>query len=182
MKQFALALLLLALFTGSAGAQDCLEWKEGRKIAWSDFTGRPDNTSEHWAYTRYYINYKYSYNNTGAITITVTSCFRKDQSWKKAEKELTAALLLHEQQHFDIGELYARKIRKAFASYTATHKHNANTTSELNALFEKLMTEAAGYQDQYDSETDHSKNRENQARWNSRVATELAALADYKAH
>ncbi len=180
MKRLLLfAFLLISSFTGIAQG-DKLPWQENTKLTWNHFTGNADLSSEFFARTEYSFQYSSGTDANKLLTIHVKCSFDKSKSWKKPEKKLTPELLAHEQGHFDLAELFARKMRKAFAEYAATHKDGPTTSADLAAIFKRYMNECYALQNTYDKETDHSKNTAKQEEWNKKIPTLLAQLSQYK--
>src|ERR1039458_7492968 len=152
-KHFALFILIvfsLVIATKSI-AQNAIQWGPGVKVSWDDFQGAPDASSSFSAYTAYELPYKYGWDGTGKIKIEVWSQFMRGRSWKKP-KDNQAALLMHEQKHFDIAEIYARVMRKEYAAYTLLHKHTDNTAAEIKAISDKILQYNYAMQDKYDNE------------------------------
>ena len=182
MKRLSLILICLATAGICLAQGNRIPWREGTKLNWTDFTGPPDHSSEHDATTRYSFDYNYKWDGNGAITVKISLYFDKNISWKKAGEGLTPELLKHEQIHFDIAELYARKMRKTFAEYTAAHKSGPNTKNEIAKLFSEMSAETQKFQDVYDSETNHSEITEKQMEWNKKVSLMLSELSQYKSN
>jgi predicted secreted Zn-dependent protease len=83
---------------------------------------------------------------------------------------------MHEQGHFDIAELFARKLRKAFVGY----KFNAQTVGkDIDHLFILNRQERTQMDMLYDKETDFSRNRKQQLLWNKKIKAELGTLQKY---
>jgi predicted secreted Zn-dependent protease len=78
--------------------------------------------------------------------------------------------LSHEQLHFDISELYARRMREMLGRQT----FGPNVRAEVRRIFKQLNQELSEFQDRYDRETDFSRDREAQAHWNAAIARRLA--------
>ena len=174
--------ILILIFTIGLPACQLLAqipWQQGRQLTWGDFQGSPDPKSDFWAFTRYNINYKYNWDGSGTITFNFNCTFNENESWKRPEKKLTEKLLRHEQLHFDVAELYTRKMRQAFAGYVAFHKHTGSSDGDLKAIFAKLLAESQKYNDDYDRETDHSKIVAKQAEWDARITDELNRFSAY---
>lgn len=151
----------------------------------------------HWGLFRGKVNQKHIAEmgeNTGAVTVSslsyktleikggtavlkITAQFHPNESWTRyPELYHPDEALLHEKKHFEICEIYARKIRRA-VSETRFTKRNFN--NELTSLFKRLAREHRSHQTQYDHETAHSIDREEQRRWNEMIDRELASLEDY---
>ncbi|MGB5507543.1 DUF922 domain-containing protein, partial [Robiginitalea sp.] len=91
-----------------------------------------------------------------------------EKSWYHPELS-NAGVLMHEQLHFDITELYARKMRKILSERT----FSGNVRGDVRQIFSKINRELKAFQDRYDLETDFSRNREAQQQWNKRIAEKL---------
>jgi hypothetical protein len=81
-------------------------------------------------------------------------------------------MLAHEQLHFDITELFARRLRRQLAAASIS----CDDRDEVDYLCERAVEEWRIYQEQYDEETQHSLNRDAQVFWNRQIANELKAL------
>lgn len=178
LKKTELFLAILLTLPAAIIYADKYPWQPGLQLTWSDFQGSPNNSVSYTAYTSYYISYRYIWDDNGTIRCTVTCSFDQQLSWKKGNS-LSDALLRHEQLHFNVAELFARKMRKAFNDYTAFHKHSANTDGELKNIYYPLLTACQQYNDLYDKETDHSRNKPKQDEWDSKIMNELHALDAY---
>src|ERR1700751_1707415 len=87
-------------------------WQEGHLLTWSDFKGRPENPNS-VASTSYDI-IKRIIDYGDSATIIIRAVFFPYKSWKRKGRN-DEDILIHEQRHFDIAELYARKLRKSFS-------------------------------------------------------------------
>lgn len=180
MNKFITALLLIVIlmYGGTAFAQ-LIPWKAGYFLTWDDFQGPPAQ-SEFSAETRWDYRYNYKWSGDGKITVDVVCSFDKQKSWKKPERNLTPKLLLHEQLHFYAAEIFARKMRQSFAAYIASHKHDANTVSDLNGIFNTVKSECDSYQSQYDTATNHGRDDNAQEEWKKKIVADLNALAAFE--
>jgi predicted secreted Zn-dependent protease len=84
-------------------------------------------------------------------------------------------LLAHEQLHFDITELYARKLRKALQTYEPDEKMK----KELDAIYSKVEKQRRQMQTQFDKETNHSINKEAEFKWRVFIKQELDKLSEF---
>ena len=109
------------------------------------------------------------------LEIKVQPSFNPKGSWVK-EEDKVEGLLKHEQVHFDIAEVNARKLRMEFQNKKITQ---ANAQTVLNNLVEKYNEVNARTQEKYDAETRHSLNTKNQEEWNGQIEKNLKELADY---
>lgn len=151
--------------------QNLLTWKPTRRLQWNDFKGRPDVGSENAALTSTHIKFQYTIGENN-FSFQVSCQFNKSQSWTRVKTE---SVLAHEQAHFDLAELYARKLRQAVSNY----KFKAGSTEQdLDSLYDALMKEHHAVQQHYDSETDHSRNREQQQQWLRKINESLMVPAE----
>jgi hypothetical protein len=150
-----------------------IPWNASRKLTWPDFKSRPDNNSVNAALTSSKIIFNYGYGSDKGFTFTISCVFDKNSSWGKIK---TDYILSHEQGHFDIAEIYARKLNKALKAYA----FNAKTVAkEVPALYQKIMKEEGEFQNQYDSETNFSRDKEQQAIWLAKIQHQLDELNEY---
>ncbi len=96
--------------------------------------------------------------------------FNKNLSWTI---DTTKYLLQHKQLHFNIAELYTRKINKEFEELKNRFE---NEKSKYHSIYNALYIEMLKMQDQYDLETNHSQNRIKQEEWNKKIELMLNEL------
>lgn len=173
-------LLFFFLFSGISFAQEKekIEWLANGPLTWNDFKAAPKNSVPYEANTNSGITFSWSYSTESGkpvLEYEVFSFFYPQSSWVK-EVEETQYLLRHEQLHFDITELHARKLRKAIDQY----KMGSNIKKELNQLYEKIERERVKMQNRFDAETNHSRNKEAEAKWRKFVLEELQRFNRYK--
>jgi len=107
------ALLSLPCLFGTNSNQEIL-WAKEIKLSWDDFIGEiPSEDGAFQAVTYSTIEVK-SISGESPPVYTVMAKFIRNKSW--AYSNLDEELLQHEQLHFDMTELYARKIRKSLDS------------------------------------------------------------------
>lgn len=89
----------------------------------------------------------------------------------------TESLLKHEQGHFDICEISARKVRKELLKQ---YQEIGYVTYEVYyEIIENEMDMLASYQDQYDFETYHGAETNKQKEWDKKIEKELLELEPY---
>lgn len=171
MKKGIYILLLIAVHFSFVADEPSIVWKNSHRLSWNDFRGTPGNADEVAAITASGIAYDLSATMAGAevqVKCNVTAYFYPERSWYK--KELADSVVLaHEQLHFDITELHARKLRSAVKKTVFTR----NVKQEMKALYEVVNRELDAYQRQYDTATDYSRNIEQQSEWGKKVARDL---------
>ncbi|WP_339612027.1 DUF922 domain-containing protein [uncultured Planktosalinus sp.] len=155
-----------------------IPWNEQQLLSWEDFQGTPDTNSSFAALTHSGIVFNYGVtieNNNILLTTEVEAFFYPEMSWAKPDK-INNHILKHEQAHFNITELYARKLRKAFAQYKVTK----NYQKDLPAIFTKLNQERRQMQAKFDKETNHSIDVEKEQLWQQYIQEELKKLQNWK--
>lgn len=165
-------LVLLLLAVAPAEMDDFLLWATGRKLTPTDFKGRPDLSSGMKAVTHSGIVYTWECDRD-EFKFEVLARFDREKSWFAAAGD--ARLLKHEQLHFDITEVYARRMRKLFTEWPDP----CSQTRKIDDAADAVYDEWSRTQELYDEETRHSLNREKQAEWEARISRELEELAQY---
>lgn len=169
-KHFLACLLTGMLFcnAGSLPAQTVIinGEKINRPLRWADFTGNPDNNTDLFAYTYWYVTYKWGPFSFKADTVKwkveVTLELEK-RSWQKPEK-VSDSLLAHEQGHFNIGLLFARTFLQR-VNNTVFFRHNYE--ARIAEIFKEELEKFRQLEIKYDQETDHFTNREQQQKWDA---------------
>lgn len=156
-------------------------WQEGQKLVWDNFKSQVNrkNNSDVAAYT--HCGWEYSVvkstNPKTPVKIQVVAIFNEDRSWKDPKK-MNDYILLHEQKHFDIAELFTRKLRKEIEEKIKT---SGDYDKKFKAVYQKLSTDYKNFQMSYDKNTEHGMNKEKQAEYNAVISEELDQLKSYKA-
>ena len=76
--------------------------------------------------------------------------------------------------HFDITELFARKMREKLTRPSFSD----NVKAEIREIYKTTLKELSDLQDVYDWETDFSRNKGAQQRWNARITEALERLPE----
>ncbi len=154
-----------------------ISWSENRKLKWGDFKGIKDsiNFAENGAATSYSISLlPRNIKVDECEKINAIALFFKETSWTISE---SLGLLKHEQTHFDIAEIYVRKIRKCFSEMKEDEESDIYSYIEIA---KDLGSQCTVYQQLYDSETAHGTIGLKQLEWEKKTAKELKALDAYK--
>ncbi len=177
MKRFFYLTLLLVLISSFAkdGNKDVLVWNEKRLLTWDDFKGKPEKRFS--AASTHYDIFKTTEQNGPSAEVTIEAVFFCNKSWKR-ESWINDQVLAHEQKHFDIVELYARKLRKLLSDKNYSSYSNLKSVSD--SLYKVIDKEMDVYQDKYDDETDASMNGDKQREWNKKIMEEIQVLSEYK--
>lgn len=159
-----------------------IHWSPQRKLTWDDFKGTLSATS---------------YFNFGAVSscdlkmeTNRLSVFKKPKfyteavfncyiSWVRPRARGDSTTLAHEQCHFDIAELYRRKLQQQLQQPGISVLELEEAVKRMSRDIGKQM---AKRNDVYDEETDHGLNRQRQQEWQLLIAAELDALKMYEQH
>jgi len=117
-------------------------------------------------------NFQYIGNE---LYFDVQSVFSIKQSWFLKESQGDTALLRHEQMHFNITELYARKIRKLLAEY----KNPFGKEKEIRTKIDFLKQAERDENNLYDIESVHYTNKVMQKKWEEKIIKELEETKKY---
>lgn len=168
-------LLVTSSLFAQSSEEELLDWSATRKLTWADYKSSPEPDSDAAASTTTYLGISYDISNR-SFSYKIESRFSKTRSWGLHK---TAYILSHEQGHFDIAEIFARKLNKKMSEY----KFDRRTYEKhLNKIYDDVTKEKTAFQNKYDRETNHSINKEEQAKWLKLIETMLEesdAYADY---
>lgn len=168
-------MLFLVLFCARIEAQNeedrVLPWTQERRLTWADYQGRGLKTE--WASATTASGITYSLNSTisnseSRLEIIVSALFYPDKSWYKPDL-CDDVVLSHEQIHFDITELFARKFRERLKNV----KNDTNIKKKVRKIFVDINKELNTFQNKYDRETNYSRNIPEQLLWNEKIAQAL---------
>lgn len=178
MRHLFFSLVVFLSFGEDALAQrgkckTCIEWNENRKLTWADFRGKPNRSSHNEAMTDSGMAISLDCNDD-RTDVKIETFFNPKKSWTKDHE--STYLLAHEQLHFDITELFVRKLRKELKILGDDCR---KLNQHIETYYEKNYRAFVKYQAAYDSETNHSINSEAQLRWQKKVSKELYELRSY---
>jgi hypothetical protein len=115
----------------------------------------------------------------GHHALAVRAAFDPARAWvQDSTRDRERRMLAHEQVHFDICELVARKLRFRIAQVDQAGGDVFDR--QLNPEVKCLLSELNALNDLYDQETAHSRLVDQQRKWATQVQRELAALAAYQ--
>ena len=166
-------LLSIWLFPISAGQPNELYWSSNEPITWDDFEGQKKYRSSFVAQTVSLIEQSFACKGDH-FEFDIKAKFNKNKSWTITDK---ADVLKHERKHFDITEVYARKMRKA---YTELKYPCSYTMEQLGSIYDRYFDELKIVQEQYDIETNHGIYQMKQEEWDQLIARQLEELEDWK--
>jgi hypothetical protein len=171
---------LLCLCSYQARGQssaDTLDWQTAGKLAWADFQGPPEDDILVGARTFTTLKYTLIDDDT-ACRVIVHCWFLKKMSWR-SDKDTSRYKLQHEQGHFDITEIYARKLRKAYREYEYS---KMSLAGDIATIFSRICAEKTECNNAYDKETINSLYGKKQAEWDQNIASMLNELKSYSSN
>jgi hypothetical protein len=176
--------LLLAVLTGQGPATSQpakpaaaapIPWSATRRLTVADFLGRPNTPLAASTSSDIKANIgctDFVFNGSAQAT------FDPNTSWFRDPKHATEALLRHEQLHFDITEIYARKLRQKMVAFKQT-ADCGKLQPAFNNLTKSVYTEWGREEARYDQQSNHGLNAAQQAAWEQQVQQRLEQLKEY---
>jgi len=156
-------------------SSETIPWMQDRLLRWDDFKSNPKRNSDAVASTSTSLGLSYKVTDD-VLTFEIVCTFSKTKSWGLLK---TDYILAHEQGHFDITEVYARKLHAGLTAYTFNPK---TYQKDINRIYEKAVAEKEHLQKLYDSQSDHSRNKNVQANWAQIIQTLLTETEPYASY
>lgn len=151
---------------------DLLAWRRTARLSWNDFKGTPPPQAANAALTNSSISLNFS--SGSSFSYTIGCHFDQQKSWVRIQN---SQVLAHEQGHFDLSEIYARLLKKAMMQY---RYDPATVSRDVQNIYQRMMQELQNRQNEYDQQTDHSRNEANQRKWLLTIEQELEELEKYR--
>ena len=173
-------LLIVFLFFLNVSSNDevTISWSDSKKLTWADFKGQIDQNTDAVAVTASGITFSFSVSQSNGVFVDFNAeadaHFYPEKSWYLKDKG-DDHILAHEQLHFDITELHVRQLRFNISRL----KVSQNIKKELRDLHEQANKNLAIMQNAYDTQSENSINKEQQAIWSRFIKTELYKYRDY---
>lgn len=142
--------------------EDIIPWRPERLLEWDDFLCTPQKQGDAVASTSTSLGIAYQLKKN-KLSYNITCHFSKHKSWGSLKTEY---ILAHEQAHFDITELHARKLYEALYNY---EYNPATFKNDIAAIYERIVKEKEDMQEAYDGETDHSRRKRLQYDWLEKI-------------
>ena len=165
----------------SGSGPEHIAWSAARRLTWADFQGPAPGDTIEAARTVYLLSAE-SRCRGQEFQFSVAALFIPLQSWVKpnvlTDADARVRVLSHEQTHFDLTELYARRMRRYFAElYNPCGLNDDGVRTSVD----RFVREEADAQARYDKETRYGLDTVRQHRWNGEVTDMLAALDKFAA-
>ena len=176
-KKILFIFIILLCFDFKIDQQIYIKWSKEKKISWMDFQGSAQINTSVAAVSAIGITYNVVSHSIDKYKFEISAVFEKGKSWAWTEK-ISDTILYHEQGHFDLGEIYARKMRQGLISnqFQFTRK---NIIQEIHKVLDLYADSLSIIQNKYDLETGYSRKFEIQDEWNLYIRKELKCLEKY---
>jgi hypothetical protein len=148
------------------------QWAEHQKLSWEDFQG-PVRASDEESAAATHCGMGFRINGmtqSGKPDVTVYNTFYTKKSWVRHDAKITS-ILEHEQGHFDLCEIFTRKLRLRVSDVSL---NTPDMKESLLAIFSDVNNEYEICQQAYEDETTHGTNIHEQKRWMEKISKELS--------
>lgn len=166
-----------------------LFWSEARPVSWQDFWGEAppasllgNEAARIWLELKYSAAWEISFDAAhrqwiAQLSHISTQAFMdRQRSWAVPERR-TPDLLRHEQGHFDLLEIFRRRLDREFLSLLerkvgAPSREGAEQRliAVLEEIYKRVWQAHEACQTQYDQETRNGQDRLKQEQWNNLIA------------
>ncbi|GAC1480557.1 MAG: hypothetical protein NVS1B13_01470 [Flavisolibacter sp.] len=152
--------------------EEFIPWGNERRLSWEDYLCEPMLNSDAVASTSTSLGIAYQVKDS-RLTYHITCDFSKTKSWGLLK---TDYILMHEQGHFDITEIFARKLYEALQHYQYNKR---SFKKDVNEIYQSIVKEKEAFQQMYDEQSDHSRKRKWQYQWLDKIQQLLQDTAPY---
>lgn len=153
--------------------KDTIVWQADSLLKKEDFKARYKGSNGPLGFTDAAI-FIYPGENSGQLIFYVEALFFKSKSYIVKYSEY---VLKHEQIHFDIAELYARKLRQKIAD--TDFKKVKDVHGEITRFFRQTFADFKKEEEKYDKDTQHGLNPAKQQLWNDDIQNRIKELDKY---
>lgn len=152
-----------------------IPWLFDRPLTWDDFLSEPKRNTDAVASTSTSLGISYQLKNS-VLSYEIICNFSKTRSWGLVK---TPYILAHEQAHFDITEIFARKLHKQLQNYKFEYR---TYKQDISRIYQQIVAEKEAFQEAYDKQTDHSRKRVKQYEWLDKIETLLQQSEAYASY
>jgi len=153
--------------------RETVYWKSDNSLTWDNFRGYPNYLSKYSAAIT--SDFDYTFIGDSLDTIKIEAFSQPHHSWVKGSTKDSEYVLRHENYHFNVSELIARKFRKEILELNQA-SFNKKT---VKTIYRKYRNELLSVQNKYDTDTDHGLLIEKQKDWEYLVDSLLNKYALY---
>ena len=167
-----------------------IPWDAQELLTWADFQGVPpadagqlsEAASIHMT-IKWHASYSVrsqrgeGYSWMGSVQVIASNLMNPRFSWVVPSRA-TAAILRHEQFHFNLSEVYKRKLVQALDGLQVQGNTAEATMTALDELTQQtgagILDQFSAMTDRYDQETANSTDSDAQAKWENDIQVWLA--------
>ena len=154
-------------------------WTNSRKLIFDDFKGNPPpkcrtDSLRTLAMTGTDFAYDYWSNEEGYV-VNLECLFNKNRSWIRPEWRSNEQVINHEQRHFDLAEVYIRKVRKKFLDEKLEYLNYYILDSIMFSIDKELRV----MEQMYDAEAGRLENAQMQRVWDLKIDSMLNVSNKY---
>lgn len=152
-----------------------IEWSDKLYLSWNDYQFKETTNEDRGGMALTSVKHSVRGGIVGGIPrFEVKVLFVRGDSWTTDSTNI--ALLAHEKLHFDIAELYGRKIRKQIDEL---YKRGERDLKIYNKYVKQLLADFNRYSLNYDTKTQNGKDFDEQKKWFDNVYSEMERLKLY---
>ena len=151
--------------------KDTVVWNPNYVLTKSDFKGKAKKGLAGMAQTFIYLHTE---EKNGNIYFIVEAVLSRTGSFLSSDSDYE---FNHEKGHFDICEIYARKLRQKIKNKDFLKVKNIS--KEIAKMYDEVIKKYNEEQEKYDKQTEHSMNMVQQKVWEEKIAKELKELDAY---
>jgi antitoxin component YwqK of YwqJK toxin-antitoxin module len=170
---FSLLLILALIQKNAFVKREILYWSSCQNLSWSNFRGYPVYLTVFGA--GIHCLFDYEFESEAIESIKVRTFMHPHHSWV-IKNSKTPELLEHEQYHFNISEVIARRFRKILSELSA----DVRNKESIKKIYKQHLIEMNKIQMMYDIETDHGLNIEIQKDWEYIIDSMLVELEFFR--
>lgn len=122
------------------------------------------------------LRYTVAKDKSNNLKIKIDATFDPANSWKDGVRSRNFNIS-HEQGHFDIAEIYARKLRREFREKIKTEK---DYQLKFKLIYQVLYGEFLDYENYYDKITSRGTDLDKQKELEAEIKNQLKKLEAYK--
>lgn len=147
-----------------------IEWQGSDQLEWTDFRAEPPLSLQNIAaVTTSLIQYRYMCTGEN-LRFSCKAIFLQDESWVREDSK-TRNYLRHEQGHFNITEVFTRKLQATIDKRVYKCEEEAMLEADIEAVLEKWRD----LETRYDKSTKYSLDEKMQKQWVKYIKELLAS-------
>ncbi len=163
------------VYSQNCNQNDSIYWSKDLKLVWEDFKGSipfGEKGNKKAVSSLNIVAKGVGFDDNNLPNFKIQAIFIKSESWVVLKN---IEILKHEQGHFDLTEIYCRKLRKV---YKIMNKNKITDLNKYYLAYDKIDKELEKVHNQYDKEVNFIP--ENRIIWYNKIEKELEELKEYQ--